>query len=298
MGSRAFLVASAWAAMVVTAWADDPAALQRRGEQLAKDGQFGEAIDAFKAADAIEPTAERACLVALAYSRRNLYGQAELFFDLCHRRETSSDRIPDWVSAVERRFRARLDAANLARVTIVVTDGRDARVVVSAFTPDEGFSPRTIYLPRGRHTITVTAPQHAPVERVVTVDDHEPLRIEISLRDDAVAPPARTASHLGRDLILGGLGVAAVGGVIHATWYRSELNELEAAQSPADPARYAAHADAYRASRYVTVGLYSVGAATLVAGILLHAIRRHDTTPTIALTPASGGGVLSVAWSR
>ncbi len=124
---RRILVVSACAAVAAPAHADDdPTALQKRGEQLAKEGQFAEAIDVFKAADAERPSTELACLIGLAYGRRNLYGQAELFFDQCHERAEDGDPVPSWVPKVEQQFRDRLASSKLVRVKVVVKHGRTA----------------------------------------------------------------------------------------------------------------------------------------------------------------------------
>ena len=52
------------------AHAESPADLQARGEDQARQGHYTEAIDSFKAADRLEPSAAHACLIALAYVRR------------------------------------------------------------------------------------------------------------------------------------------------------------------------------------------------------------------------------------
>src|SRR4051812_16006045 len=91
----AFVVALVVGAAAVAA--ETPAELSARGEQLAKEGRFSEAITAFKAADAVEPRAKHACLIALAYTRRELWPQAEIFLDLCRTRATATDPVPDWV---------------------------------------------------------------------------------------------------------------------------------------------------------------------------------------------------------
>lgn len=286
-----------------TAWAEDPDRLQARGEQLAKDGQFGEAIDVFKAADSQEPTAERACLIGLAYGRRNLYGQAELFFDLCHQRVADGDKLPSWVAGVEAQFRKRLDAANLAPVTIIVKHAKKPRVRVSAFASDEDFLPRTIFLPPGRHVITVTSRGHEPIDKAFEVEDSAPLDVVIDLRGSNGATTSETpdgpaSSTVGRNVIILGAGLVVAGAVVHGTWYRGELAELEAAQSPPDLFRYDAHADSYRQARYVTVGLYAAGAITAIIGAVLHTNSRGEDTTSVAVAPTNGGGILSVSWWR
>src|SRR5688572_8864518 len=96
----AIVVAGLLAASGLAA-ADDREELQAKGEQLAKDGRFVEAIDAFKAADLIQPRASHACLIALAYTRRELWPQAELFLSVCHHRAKGGDPLPEWVPLAE-----------------------------------------------------------------------------------------------------------------------------------------------------------------------------------------------------
>ncbi|CAN5771230.1 hypothetical protein BH11MYX3_BH11MYX3_27480 [soil metagenome] len=281
---------------------DDPAALQARGEKLAKDGQFADAIEAFKAADAIRPDADHACLIGLAYSRRNLYGQAELFFDLCHERvEQRGSALPSWLDKVEREVRSRIE--KLAAIKIIVKHGAGATIGVSAFLPDETFTPRTIHLPPGNHTITVTPADGAPVERRIVVEGAEPQEVVFDIapaKRDTDVDIVRSPGHLGRNVAIAGLGILAVGAIVHATWYRSELGELEAAQSPPDVDRYDAHVDSYTTSRYVTVGLYAAGAATAIIGLVLHATRStpESSTAAVSVTPTQGGGIFAVEWSR
>ena len=121
-------------------------------------GRYSEAIDAFKAAERIEPRALHACLIALAYTRRELWPQAEIFLDQCEKRATAADPLPEWVPTAKQQLAERLAAVNVAAVEIVVEPaGVDVKLAVSSFAPDELFEPRTIHLPPGRHVITVTA---------------------------------------------------------------------------------------------------------------------------------------------
>jgi hypothetical protein len=283
-------------ALAGVAHADDAADdLKRRGEQLAKDGDFAQAIDLFKSADAQHPTTELACLIGLAYGRRNLYGQAELFFDDCHERAETGEPVPSWVGKVEDQFRERLASSKLARVKIVVKHGRKPKVVVSAFAPDEAFAPRVIHLPIGRHTITATDADHDSVERTVVVEDGEPQTVVIDLGGKPVLESRPSPDHVGRNIAFVGLGVVAVGAIVHATWYRNERDTLANAQNNFD---YDAHVDDYTNARYVTVGLYAAGGITALIGLVLHVTRAPESGPSVSLVPARGGGVLAVEWSR
>jgi hypothetical protein len=283
----------------------DPAQLEKQGEQLAKDGQFAEAIDAFKAADAERPTTELACLIGLAYGRRNLYAQAELFFDLCHERARSGktgDPVPSWVAKVEAQFRERLESSRLARVTIKVKHGRAPKVVVSAFAPDETFAPRAIHLPPGRHTITVTDADGETAEKAIVVEGGEPQTVVLSLAgkedvDPPEEPRSRAPSKLGRNLAFVGLGVMAAGLVVHATWYKGERDELQEASDTGDVLRYDEHIDSYTNARYVTIGLYSAGAVAAIVGLALHLSRDDgEGDAAVSVVPVRGGGVLAWEW--
>ena len=278
-----------------------PAALQKQGEQLAKDGQFAEAIDAFKAADSYEPTTELACLIGLAYGRRNLYGQAELFFDLCHERAESGTPVPSWAGKVEAQFRERLESSKLAKVTIKVKHGRAPRVVVSAWAPDETFAPRAIHLPAGRHTVTVTDGDGDTAEQVIVVEAGVPQTAVLDLggKQTDERSARRAPSKLGRNLAFVGFGIAAAGLVVHATWYKGELDTLQEASDNGDLLTYDAHVDDYTTARYVTVGLYGVGAVTAIVGLALHLSRGDgESGAAVSVVPVRGGGVLAVEWSR
>src|SRR5258706_13610619 len=72
------------------------AELQAHGETLAQERRYTEAIEAFKAADKLEPNATHTCLIALAYTRRELWPQAEIFMARCHVLAVTGG-LPDWV---------------------------------------------------------------------------------------------------------------------------------------------------------------------------------------------------------
>src|SRR5512138_3886691 len=88
----------------------------KEGEDLAKQGRLTEAIARFKDADKIEKRAKHACLIALAYIRRELWSQAEIFLTTCHQRATPTDPVPEWVPLAVDQLKERLASAKVAAV--------------------------------------------------------------------------------------------------------------------------------------------------------------------------------------
>src|SRR4051812_25405708 len=184
----AFVAALALIGVSGQAHADDREALQARGEEQAKDGHYVDAIESFKAADKIQPRAIHACLISLAYTRRELWPQAELFLSICHQRAKAGDPLPDWVSLADQQIKDRLVAAGVVEVTIEAKPP-NAKVTVSSFAPDEVFEPRTIHLPIGRHVIFARAPGYTDAQVTVDLTDRSPKHIVLEL-----APVAGTAN--------------------------------------------------------------------------------------------------------
>ena len=280
----------------------DPSAqdLQAQGEQLAKDGRFSEAIDAFKAADKQQPTASHACLIALAYTRRELWPQAEIFLARCHERATPADPLPDWVPVAEQQIAERLATANAAPVTIVVTPAT-AQLTVSSFAPDESFAPRTIHLPPGHHVIIATAPGYETAQKEVVVDTKDAQTVTIEMQpvgqqkpvpklDVPVVPPEEHHSTFGSKLVIGG-AVLAGAGLLTYGWMGYEWSQLRTQ----DSAQWDAHDGNYSLARGLTIGLWAVGGAALVTGLLWPS---SPERPAIAVMPTSNGGMVSVGWSR
>jgi hypothetical protein len=274
--------------------------LTAEGEQLAKDSRFSEAIDKFKAADKLQPTASHACLIALAYTRRELWPQAEIFLARCHERATPQDPLPDWVPVAEQQIAERLATANVAAVTIEVSPPTaEAVLTVSSFAPDETFAPRTIHLPPGRHVIMASAEGYPPAEQEVVIENKDPKRVTIALlklRPDLpllsappVDKPARIESSWSKRLVIGGLVVGGAGLV--ATGLMSY--EYFAAKTSA--ADWDSHIDTYRTSRIAAISLLAVGGGLAITGYLLH---RSDESAAVAAAPLPGGAMIAVGWSR
>jgi hypothetical protein len=269
--------------------AETSAELQQRGEAYAADGRFSEAIDAFKAADRIEQTTGHACLIALAYERRELWPQAEMFLDLCNKRASIADPQPDWATSAVQLIRDRLANANVAAVEIL-TEPSDVRaeITVSSFAPDERFSPRLVHMPFGHHAITVRAPGFEPEQRTIDITDKTSQRMVIKLYRTGQRP----RDHFTRNLMLGGAAVFASGAVLNLTAYWYLRGKLDTNS----PDQYRRYEGKYDFTRYAMFGLYGVGAVvTVTAAVLTWHDRR---APAVDVTPLPGGGMVSMGWQR
>ena len=299
------IVTTLVAALVVTAGAaqaDDRDALQSKGEQLAKEGRYGDAIDAFKAADKIQPRASHACLIALAYTRRELWPQAELYLAICHERAKAGDPLPDWVSLADQQIRDRLATANVVEVAIEVKPAT-AQVTVSSFAPDEVFAPRTIHLPLGTHVIFAKAEGYEPAQTTLEITNKTPQHIELTLKPVAtpipgpvVEPRTTTTEKRGTPLLIAG-GAAIGAGVLAHLWMGFEHGKLQDAHDNNDPDLYDAHSGRYDAARITTIGLYGAGAVCLGIGLYLRSTSRE--APAVAALPLpEGGALVSIGWNR
>jgi len=288
--------------------ADDKRA---RGEQLAKDGRFSEAIDAFKAAEKLEPRARHACLIALAYLRRELWPQAEIFLDQCERRATPADPVPEWVPVAKAQLAERLGAVNVAAVEIVVEPaGVDVSLTASSFAPDERFAPRTIHLPLGHHVIVASAPGYHPTEQAIDVAGPTAQRVTITLRPASgpkpgegtplsTGPVAPAASKVPWIVMGAGGAVALAGAITHVTMLRTARNEMIAADKADDLARYRSWESRFESRRTATIALYGVGAVLVVTGLILDrtVFAHRESSVQVALVPQAGGGVITLGGS-
>lgn len=292
------------AALASEVTAEDADRLRARGETLAKDGRYSDAIDAFKAADRVERRASHACLIALAYTRRELWPQAEIFMAKCHERARPDDPAPDWMTKAEQQISERLATANVAPISITTEPAVSAELTVSSFAPDESFSRRTIHLPFGQHVIFAKAQGYEVAKQEIDVRDRKPQSVVIHLVKageqpaSAIAPPpppqpSRTQLPT-KPVLFAGAGLIAAGVVVNATFYLSARDQLAESTTPAE---YQRRESAYDISRTVMFGLYGVGAAAAITGIVFFALDR-DREPTIATVPIRGGGIIALEWRR
>jgi hypothetical protein len=261
--------------------------LQGRGEELGREGRWGEAIKAFKAAERFEHRTVHACLIALAYARREAWPQAEIYLAKCLI-PTPGETLPAWVPEAEAQIRERLRSEALTPVTIEVKPAIvGVTFTASSFEPDEVFAPRTIHLPRGTHVIVGRAPGYLEQRRIVVIDSAVPRHIVF----DFSARPAGMSTR-GKLLVAGG-SVALLGGISYAVMGLTYLQlEHSAAYNNGQPS---SAETTYKVARVTTLACWGLGAGLLIAGALWH----HDPeATTVAAAPLPGGGIVTIGWTR
>jgi hypothetical protein len=285
-------------ALCSSARADSLADLQASGEELAKNGRYGEAIAKFKEADKIEKRPTFACLIALAYTRKENWPQAELYLSLCHERGAAAGAtLPDWVPLADQQIKERLDAAGVVPVTIrVEPTGVDVKLTVSSFAPDEQFGPRTIYLPLGTHAIVAHSPGHDDVKRVIEIKDWaKPIEVVIDLDAkplDAAPRIKRGGTLMKAGLIVAGAGLVSYGVFGFAWWKEKSIADAD----PSNDGDYAKYYDLYTYTRISTIALWTAGAGLMIGSLVLRG--SSGEAPTVTLAPTDGGGMIGVGWSR
>jgi hypothetical protein len=270
------------------AHADDVDDLVARGEDLAKQGEWSRAIDAFKAADAKRQSAKHACLIGLAYTRRELWGEAELFLDTCQQRANTGDPAPEWLAEALHTLADKLTAANAAPIAIsVVPDDAKAEISVSSFAPGETFAPRTIHLTPGTHTLRVTAPGYYAAAQEVTVAAGAPQSLVIHLRK-LPTPFVRRVPYL----VMAAGGALAIGALAYDQY---ELQPV-IKQMQKSNAEYDANIGVFHTRQDVTIGLFAGAAVVVAGGIVLRYVIGRDVGVTAGVD--SRGAVVGLTWRR
>jgi hypothetical protein len=271
--------------------ADDTADLVAKGQELAKQGAWSQAITAFKQADAQQPRAQNACFIGLAYLRRELWGQAELHFAICHARAKPDDPLPDWATEAEAQLAQKLADQNVAAVTLEVTPA-DAKPEITAtgFLPDEKLGRGTIHLVPGHYSFTFTTPGYPTVTRELQITTRDPQVVRVVLDAPVVVPPP-PPGNLRWYLIGAGVVLGAGGVIVDVTKLQSERDQLTKTSTTFDQ-----HAGSFDTWREVTVGMWIGGAVLAGIGTYL-AVRAHSDVAVTARVDRDGGGVL-VGWQR
>ncbi|HEY3805581.1 MAG TPA: hypothetical protein VGL61_23400 [Kofleriaceae bacterium] len=271
----------------------NPAAdeLGQHGVDLAASGRFSEAIEAFKAADRIESNAAHSCLIALAYTRRELWSQAEIFLARCH--ALGASELPDWIPDLESLIAERLGEATVAAVHIdVAPAGAPAQLSVSSFLPDETFAPgTTIHLSRGHHVITATAAGFEDEHYSIDIADTSPKLVVIQLYRPGTRP--KPPSPLPRAMMIGGAATIAAGAVAYGVM---GIGWLKLRDRTTDNFG-GAYESMYVYGRVASLSLFSAGAALAIAGYVLR-VSSHAESPVAAVAPVPGGGMVVIGWQR
>jgi hypothetical protein len=272
------------------------AALVAQGEELARSGEFSRAIVAFKQAEKLRPSAANACRIGLAYTRRELWSQAELFFARCKRRATAADPTPSWFDAAAAQLAAKLAEIDAASIEVRV-DAPNATISISSFPPDEEFEPQAVHLSPGNYTITARAPERGPGQVAVSVEGRTSQIVTLALPHPPPPPPPPLTREqkLGRTLLYIGAGALVIGVAAHglATYERSQLDDARAANDPVDWDR---HAGSFETDRAIAIGGYTVAIAGIVIGAILRT--RDEHAPTITATVDPHAATLGLEWHR
>jgi hypothetical protein len=289
--------------------ADEVDDLEAKGQELAKQNEYTQAITVFKQADAKRPRAAHACMIGLAYMRREAWPQAELFLALCEKRAVPGDQPPDWIDEAEKQLAQKLSAAQIPAVTIEVTPANiGARLTVSSFAPDEVFDPQTIHLAPGKHVIEVTAPGYRTEQREVAIEPAQPVHVTFEMKRDGVstptgptAPTAPTApkkpgARSKVPWVVGGIGAAV--GVVGVIYDVAVLGPAYNRANNADTFEgYQTLLDDYSSERSVVLGLYGTAAVTIgIAAVLRYTV--YKDPPLVTAQVGEHGAAILVGWQR
>jgi hypothetical protein len=271
-----------WLFASATAHAGGAAELVAQGQTLAKTGEFSRAIALFKQADALEPRAEHACLIALTYTRRELWSQAEIFLATCHARARENDPAPEWIGELDRTLATKLANVEVAPIAISVEPPSAASMIsISSFPPDETFTPRVVHLAPGSYTIRATAPGFGMASRTVLVVAHEAQQVVLRL----VVLRPNTPWY-----VVGAGGTLAAAGLVYdLVAVQPVRDDLATAARKHDGQAWIDASARFDRKRDLAIGLMAGGALAVGIGIALRLTTyRVDVTASPAGVAISG----------
>jgi hypothetical protein len=287
---RWFVVSCALIMLQRAARADEADELVAKGQALAEQGEWTQAIDRFKAADAARPTAKHACLIGLAYTRRELWPQAELFFARCRNRATAAEPLPTWYAGAMAELQGKLADAGAVAVALAIDPPvANARITLSSFAADEQLEAQTIHLAPGRYVVIAEAPDFQPARREIVVVAGQPQNVMIHL--DRRFRPSRVPP----GLVIGG-AAALAGALAFDAFVLQPARDALAGTNAA----YDANLDAFRTKRAVTIGMFAGGAALVLAGVALRftVYRHREASIQASAGVRDGAALFAVEWRR
>jgi hypothetical protein len=280
-----------WVTAVRPARADDIDDLVAKGQALAQQAEWTQAIAAFKQADAKRPRAANACMIGLAYTRRELWAQAELFFARCHERAKDGDPLPDWLGDAETQLAAKEAGAGAAAITLAVTPA-GASISISSFEADELVAPGTIHLTPGRYTVDINAPGYVNARREVVVEAGKAQTVEVALAKPAPPPPPPPSPSVTPWIVIGAGVVLGTAGLVSD---EAKLQPLKRTMKTSFDA-WAHNESAFDRWQAITVGLWAGGA--VVAGVGAYLLYREHASVTLDARLDRSGGAILVGWRR
>jgi hypothetical protein len=175
--------------------ADTADQLAGAARDLAKAGDFVGAAAKFRAAYAVEPKPEHVCNAGIAYQKAGdkVLPQAQLYLALCLERAKGvlDKKITDTVASALVGVEDALAKGSFTPVDVAVTP-LTATVAISAFGPDESFiGSRVVWVPWGRHTVTVRADGFVDQTAELAAAAHERVPLRVTLEKKPDAPPPR-----------------------------------------------------------------------------------------------------------
>src|ERR1041385_3138276 len=293
------------------AFADDAESLTAQGEEKARSGEFTRAIELFKQADQLQPSAKHACLIALVYVRRELWSQAELFLDRCKERATATDPLPDWFPQATEQLKQKLAGVDVATVELHVEPAElisSAKIGVSSFMPDETFSARTIHLSPGVYVFTATLPDSTALSETATIKLGQTNDVTFKFPTKTaptppvtkpIANPITASPQRGgarpwsrEKWLFVGAGAVLATGVVLNVLARSERSELADAMAMNDPERWDAHQGTFETDRSLSYAGIGIGLGLAVATVVFHYVRPAEHPPVTVVTDLAPGGMV------
>jgi hypothetical protein len=246
-----------------TAMADEADELVASGEALAKRGEYSRAIEQFKQADARRPRALHACLIALTYTRRELWAQAEIALASCRARAGADDPLPSWVNELGQTLATKLAAVDVAPISIRVEPPSPyAMISISSFSPDETFTPRVVHLAPGTYAVTVTVPDRGRATSTVVVVDRAPQTVTLRF---IPPPPSRVPW-----LLISAGGLLAAGGLaVDLLAVQPARSRLADAARDMNGSAWVEDSRSFDRRRALTIGMFAGAAIAVGVGVAL-----------------------------
>jgi hypothetical protein len=276
------------------------------GTELAGQGRFKEAIVQFKAARTAAPDRpEPNCMIALAYSRLERWGQARLFLGRCMQFAWR----PGWLKRLVAAVDDAIAQGGLTEVTFVLTPA-NAQIALASFEPDETFTPQPIFVEPGKQLVTISAPGFTPQKLAIDVPAAGPYEVRAELLPDAeqlppppgaVQSPSRPSPQVepsvsgktgktGTYVVVASAGIVAVGVAAHVAMALTRSN-LTSDGTRSSAKAYNDGIGTFDRERDVAIGAYALGAIGLAVGAWLW---HGEVAPIVA--PHAAGVAWSASW--